>query len=105
MSEQRKRAFGFSDGGTLRAYGHEIPRSDPDPGAEMRERASEACGFHMGQNSTDSRAELERRGGPESIITRAVQRAEAQMRASDAEAGELTRQAAILKDKLRRGER
>jgi hypothetical protein len=103
MTEQKKRAFGFSNGGTLRAYGHEIPRSDPDPGAEMRERASESCGFHMGQHMQQSRAELERRGGPLGIITAAVKRAEDQIRASDAQAGELTRQAAILKSKLRGG--
>ncbi len=82
--------------------GH-LAGNEPDPGEFLRRGAAESVGYRMGQNSTDSRAELARNGGPESVITRAVQRAENQIRTSDAQAGELTRQAAILKAKLRGG--
>ena len=74
-----------------------------DPGAGVRERAAESTGFKMGQDLQASRAELARNGGPETIVASAVKRADAQMQASEAGASELTRQAAILKQKLRSG--
>jgi hypothetical protein len=80
-------------------------RSEPDPGEFLRKAAAESAGFRMGQNSTESRAELQRNGGPESVITNAIKRVDRQMRASDAEAASLTQQAAVLKAKLRAGER
>ncbi len=90
------------------ALGHmagSFPRGEDDPGEFLRKAAGESCGYRMGQNSTDSRAELQRNGGPEGVITSAIKRVDRQMRASDAEAVSLTQQAAVLKAKLRAGER
>ena len=47
-----------------------------DEGNSIREAASQSCGFHQGQGFGAARAELERRGGPESVVRDAVKRIE-----------------------------
>lgn len=49
-------------------------------GAEIRQRAAEACGFRMGQDLFASHAEMIRNGGPEAIVRRAVRRAQKEHR-------------------------
>jgi hypothetical protein len=90
------------------ALGHmagNFPRSDDDPGEFLRRGAAESTGFRTDQGMTEARAELARNGGPESVIGNVIKKIDRQMRQSDAEAASLTQQAALLKDKLRRGER
>ncbi len=90
------------------AQGHmsgHLAGNEPDPGESLRKAAGESVGYRMGQHMEQSRAELARNGGPESVITNAIKRVDRQMRASDAEAASLTQQAAVLKAKLRAGER
>jgi hypothetical protein len=57
-----------------------IPASSPqaaeDCGEILRERAFQSTGFHQGQHLAESRAELERGGGPEAVVRRAIQRSE-----------------------------
>lgn len=90
------------------ALGHmsgNLPRSDDDPGEFLRRGAAESVGYRMGQNSTDSRAELQRNGGPEGVISAVVKRVDRQMRESESRTSELNRQALELKLKWRGGER
>jgi len=56
---------------------HDTPEAEvTDDGAAMRARAAESCGYGMGQDLEASRAELERNGGPESVVKNAIKRAE-----------------------------
>lgn len=55
----------------------DVPSTEThDDAAFLREAAFESTGFHQGQHIEQSRAELERRGGPESVIRDAVKRIE-----------------------------
>ncbi|MBZ5667538.1 MAG: hypothetical protein LAO30_23435 [Acidobacteriia bacterium] len=56
---------------------HDTPtETSNDCGAEIRERAAEATGFHQGQHIAESRAEVERNGGPEGVLDAVVKRIE-----------------------------
>ena len=53
----------------------DIP-APPDCGDAIREAARQTCGYGMGKDLFDARREIERTGGPEAIVKRAIERAE-----------------------------
>jgi hypothetical protein len=55
---------------------HDVPSEASDCGEIMKQRASEACGFDVGQDAFASHDQMMRRGGPEAIVDRAAKRAE-----------------------------
>jgi len=55
---------------------HVPANDDNDTGELIRQRAAEACGYRMGQDIADSRAEVERNGGAAAVVDRAVKRVE-----------------------------
>jgi len=62
----------------FRSHARHVPSAEAvdDDGEAMRQRAAESCGFSMGLDLEESRAELKKNGGSESIVRNAVRRIE-----------------------------
>ena len=55
---------------------NDVPSENRDDGEFLRQAAARSTGYRQGQHLAESRAELERNGGAEKVIDRAVQKIE-----------------------------